>query len=226
MNWKHSYQDKFKPYEIVSENRDPILWPNSPDAPAGFSRVQRRKWKLWINTLTGKMFTRKSKYENEWIEVAWGWCPFFLANTTTDSWSDKSWAIYRTGNVWVKQSNPIHEVDVSWVIRALNSWTTNQFIIDPMDVVWPKFKLWTSADPIAFWEMWAYNSINNFDNKGRDFKIFNAWNANAMIIKAWTWFVWVNNTLPTSNFHLVWSIAKSPTVLLDHILHQVQIVIL
>lgn len=74
-NWKHTMQSKFKPYEIVVENRDPILWPNSPDAPAGFANIQRRKWKLWINALTWAMFSRKSKYENEWVLIPTGSCP-------------------------------------------------------------------------------------------------------------------------------------------------------
>ena len=41
---KHSLSN-LKPYEIVIEDRAPVMWLNSPDAPAWFSRIQRRKWK-------------------------------------------------------------------------------------------------------------------------------------------------------------------------------------
>ncbi|WP_157960833.1 beta strand repeat-containing protein [Nubsella zeaxanthinifaciens] len=97
------------------------------------------------------------------------------------------------GNQMVQSSS-----GVGGVITVLNTATTNQFRIDPMDAVGPKLKLGTSSDPIAFWEMGAYNSINNFDNKGRDYKIFNNANTNALFVKGSNGFVGVSTITPAT----------------------------
>ncbi|GHA66167.1 hypothetical protein GCM10009007_03280 [Formosimonas limnophila] len=117
------------------------------------------------------------------------------ANSTT---SDAGFVYSSTNKrLGVNQGSPIHTVDAVGALRALNAGTTNQFLIDPLDAVGPKLKLGTSTDPIAFWEMGAYNSINNFDNKGRTFKIFNNASPNA---------VWVNG----SNGYLGLNVTAAP----------------
>lgn len=123
---------------------------------------------------------------------------WYITGTTIDAGSDKTGNIYRTGLVGVKQSVPIHEVDVVGIVRVLNATTANQFRIDPMDAAGAKLKLGTSTDPVAYWEMGAYNSINNFDNKARDFKIFNTGNTNAFFVKSVTGFVGINNITPSA----------------------------
>lgn len=85
---------------------------------------------------------------------------------------------------------------------VVNPSTTNQFRIDPMDAVGPKLKLGTTSNPTAFWEMGSYDTINNFDNKQRDFKLFNSGNTSAFLMKAVTGFIGLNTSSPTERLHV------------------------
>lgn len=153
--WKHNYQN-LKPYEIVIEDRDPILGINSPDAPAWFSRIQKRKWKIWMNRITGKEFVRKSKHENERVEKAGGWCPsnvveydnhyFVWRNATVTPWTIQYWwdvsAIIPYLNqdlvLWFGEQNSVWVSSVQitlFTLQAIAEWFQQQWL-DPNYPAW------------------------------------------------------------------------------------------
>lgn len=114
-------------------------------------------------------------------------------------------AYFKT-NLGINVVNPLEKLHVNGNTlntgyhTVLNSSTTNQFRIDPMDAVGPKLKLGTVQNPTAYFEMGAYNNINNIDNKSRDIKIFNTNNPNAFIIKANGGYIGIGTESPVSQF--------------------------
>lgn len=61
---------KFHSDEIHLAEREPDVTLNPNDKPAGdFSRIQRRRWKIWIDTATQKIFIRKTKNINDWTPL-------------------------------------------------------------------------------------------------------------------------------------------------------------
>lgn len=114
-------------------------------------------------------------------------------------------AYFKT-NLGINVVNPLEKLHVNGNTlntgyhTVLNSSTTNQFRIDPMDAVGPKLKLGTVQNPTAYFEMGAYNNINNIDNKSRDIKIFNTNNPSAFIIKANGGFIGIGTETPVSQF--------------------------
>ena len=57
-------------YKIVYTDRDPDIIGSPDDKPAGeFSRLQKRKWVLWINSLDELFFIRKDPRTNDWKRV-------------------------------------------------------------------------------------------------------------------------------------------------------------
>lgn len=98
--------------------------------------------------------------------------PFFLNSTTIDAGNNKTSLINRTGSVVVDNG----------FLRASSSSLNYTFTIDPTDPVGPKLKLGTPGNISQYFEMGAYNSVNNFDSKTRTFKIFNSNAANAFNI--------------------------------------------
>jgi hypothetical protein len=97
--------------------------------------------------------------------------PFNLAGTTTDAGSNKTNAIVRTGSVSVTNG----------FLRATAN--SNTFTMDPTQGGGPRLMLGTPATPNSYFELGAYNSINNFDTKSRDFNIFSGSRANAIYLK-------------------------------------------
>lgn len=143
---------------------------------------------IYIDTTTGlAYYSDGSAYFQETAPNNTEW---WLTATSTDAGGNKATAIHRTGSATIDNG----------FLRAINAGTTNAFTVDPTDAVGPKLKLGTTADFGLFWEMGAYNGINNFDNKSRDFKIFNAGNANALMVKAGNGYVGISNGAPS--YHL------------------------
>lgn len=57
----------FSTNEIIVSESNPDLTPSGGDSPAGpYAQVQKRKWKLWINSFNKTFFVRKSRLDNEW----------------------------------------------------------------------------------------------------------------------------------------------------------------
>jgi hypothetical protein len=97
--------------------------------------------------------------------------PFNLAGTTIDAGGNKTNAIVRTGSVSVTNG----------FFRATAN--SNTFTMDPTQGGGPRLMLGTPATPNSYFELGAYNSINNFDTKSRDFNIFSGSRANAIYLK-------------------------------------------
>jgi hypothetical protein len=98
----------------------------------------------------------------------------------------------------VGTATPTQAIDVNGNIRALNAGTAYQFLIDPLDSVGPKLKLGTTTNASQFFELGAYNSGNNWDNKTRTLKLFNDGSPNALVISATTGYVGLNTPSPIS----------------------------
>jgi len=63
----------FTSEEIHLSDRDPNVASDPQDKPAGaYARIQRRRWKLWINFSSGAMWHRKSLLVNDWSPVPLG----------------------------------------------------------------------------------------------------------------------------------------------------------
>jgi len=185
-NWKHTMQNKFKPYEIVIENRDPILWPNSPDAPAGFANIQRRKWKLWINPVDWNEFVRKSKYENEWILKSswWASCPTNIVpyNNHYVVWREPSVASEEF--LWRDYRTQVFDFTVPYVCSI---WIWDD--IAPADYV-----NWISAINMA-------DLISQILSNYLDFQTsYTSWQTSIInVVESWGWFYisvdWLVNNL-------------------------------
>lgn len=181
--------------DIATSFNDILTFPTLQDFPAiGEANI------LYIaSTSNYTYYWNGTAYITTTIPAATAWN---LTNSSTDAGNNKVQNIYRNGNIGIKQVIPIHEVDAVGIIRALNSNTTNQFRIDPMDVVGPKLKLGTSSNPSAFFEIGAYNSVNNFDSKGRDLKFFSTSKTDLFTLKAASGYVGINTSNPSTFFEI------------------------
>ncbi len=64
---------KFISDEVKLSDRAPDIATFNHDKPAGdFSRIQRKRWKIWIDTVGRKLYVRKSRLENAWNELPVG----------------------------------------------------------------------------------------------------------------------------------------------------------
>ncbi len=129
--------------------------------------------------------------------------PFNLAGTTTDAGSNKTGAIDRTGSVTVTNG----------FLRA--SGNSNSFTIDPTQGSGPRLMLGPTATPNGFFELGAYNSINNFDTKGRDFNIFSAARANALYLKHNPGSIGIGTNDPLSTLHVHNPLGATQTINAD-----------
>lgn len=114
--------------------------------------------------------------------------PFTLQGTATDAGTDKTSVIDRTGSIEVK----------SGYLKAIANGNT--FMIDPTDGGGPRLKLGPIATPSGYFEIGAYNSINNFDTKSRDLKLFSSASPNAFYIKNDTGNIGIGTNNPISSF--------------------------
>ncbi len=106
---------KFNSDEIHLAERDPDVNAFPDDKPAGaVARIQRRKWKMWINVVNGRIFRRKSTRINDW-SLAYdpssipSTNDFFRSGTGStfpDGTTDDTENIARTGNLGLGFSNP------------------------------------------------------------------------------------------------------------------------
>jgi len=63
----NTWHNKYQSEEIHIDDRDPDVATFPDDAPSGaVARVQRRKWRLWINVRNGYIWIRKNSRENAW----------------------------------------------------------------------------------------------------------------------------------------------------------------
>lgn len=111
-----------------------------------------------------------------------------LAGTTNDAGGNKTSAIERTGSVSVTNG----------FFKAIGNG--NAFTVDPTDGSGPRLKLGTTGVPNSYFELGAYNSINNFDTKGRDFNIFSTAAANILYLRNATGRVGINTSTPLGRF--------------------------
>lgn len=111
-----------------------------------------------------------------------------LAGTTNDAGGNKTSAIERTGSVLVTNG----------FMRATGNG--NVFTVDPTQGGGPRLMLGTTVAPNNYFELGAYNSINNFDTKGRDFNIFSTAAANILYLRNATGRVGINTSTPLGRF--------------------------
>ncbi len=114
--------------------------------------------------------------------------PFTLQGTLTDAGTDKTSVIDRTGSIEVK----------SGYLKAIANGNT--FVLDPTEATGPRLKLGPIATPNGYFEMGAYNSMNNFDTKTRDFNLMSTAKNNAFFLKNDTGFIGVGVGNPLSLF--------------------------
>lgn len=114
--------------------------------------------------------------------------PFTLQGTATDAGTDKTSVIDRTGSIEVK----------SGYLKAIANGNT--FTIDPTDGGGPRLKLGPVATPSGYFELGAYNSINNFDTKDRDFNLFSTSKSNAFYLKNDTGNIGIGTNAPLTRF--------------------------
>lgn len=111
-----NWYNKFKSNEIVLSDRKPDVSSIPEDAPAGaFSRIQKRKWKLWLvvndlyNPTSVKNIFVRSGYKNDWIEYTPTFVPInddwkLLGNSGTNpstnflGTTDNQRLVFRTNN--------------------------------------------------------------------------------------------------------------------------------
>jgi len=114
--------------------------------------------------------------------------PFNLTGTTTDANDNKSTAIERTGSVLVTNG----------FFQARG--TDHSFTMDPTDGTGPRIKLGTIATPNSFFEIGAWNAINNFDSKARDLNFMSTSAANILYLRQATGYVGINTNNPLGRF--------------------------
>ncbi len=114
--------------------------------------------------------------------------PFTLQGTSTDAGSDKTSVIDRTGSIEVK----------SGYFKAIANGNT--FVLDPTEATGPRLKLGPIAIPNGYLELGAYNSMNNFDTKARDFNLMSTAKNNALFLKNDTGFIGIGVGNPLSLF--------------------------
>lgn len=107
-----------------------------------------------------------------------------LAGTSNDAGGNKITAIERTGSASITNG----------FLRAIGNG--NAFTVDPTEGTGPRLKLGTTGAPNSYFELGAYNSINNFDTKARDFNIFSTAAANMLYLSHATGRIGMNTTAP------------------------------
>ncbi len=117
------------------------------------------------------------------VSVATG-TPFNVSGTTTDANADKTSAIERSGSI----------ISTNGFLQARG--TSHAFTIDPVDATGPRLKLGTPSSISQFFEIGAWNNINNFDTKARDLNFYSTAAANILYLSNSNGRVGINNTSP------------------------------
>lgn len=125
------------------------------------------------------------------VPVATG-TPFNLTGTSTDAHADKTTALERTGSLTLTNG-----------FLQSKFGSLYAFTMDPTDGNGPRLKLGSPANLAQYFEIGAWNNINNFDTKARDFNFLGTGKSNMLYLKQATGFVGINTAAPLYQFHVV-----------------------
>ena len=116
--------------------------------------------------------------------------PFNIASTTTDAGSDKTSAIERSGSLSITNG----------FINTRGS--AHSFTIDPVDLTGPRLKLGIPTNTNLFFELGAWNNVNNFDTKARDFNIYSTALSNILYLKNSNGYVGIATSSPQTTMDI------------------------
>lgn len=114
--------------------------------------------------------------------------PFNLMGTSTEANDNKSTAIERSGSI----------ITTNGFLQARGA--AYAFTLDPVDATGPRLKLGTPGTLNQFFEIGAWNNINNFDTKARDLNFFSTSAANILYLSQSNGRVGINNSTPVGRF--------------------------
>ena len=166
----------------------------TPNTPADQSVIYQSAANNSLWTYNGSTYVTYSPPAT----TAWN-----LAGTTNDAGGNKLSAIERTGSASVTNG----------FLRA--SGNSNSFTMDPTQGGGPRLMLGTTVAPSSYFELGAYNGVNNFDTKARDFNVFSTARANALVLKHNTGNIGIGTNTPTATLDVNSITAASNTVNTD-----------
>ena len=119
---------KFISDEIHLAERAPDVSTYNHDKPAGdFSRIQRKRWKIWVDCSSGNIYVRKSKLINDWRPIV---VPSLSKYSGTHNIVAGANTITHGLNLGAPQGFIVNAIDSSGgtvVISSYTAFTANSF---------------------------------------------------------------------------------------------------